>query len=93
MAIRPPEDAPHAPVMPSFASLRDPRRRTAVDVLMTPAPEERAAVDPPTPPAPRPPEWSDLLLLGAHVARWSLRCVARWFARGDVSEGSATLRG
>lgn len=88
MAIRPPEDPPQAPVMPSFASLRDPRRHTAVDVLVTPEPTPT-----PAPSSPRPPEWSDMLLLGAHLARWSLRCVARLFGRGELSEGPATLRG
>ena len=92
MAIRPPADPPQAPVMPSFASLRDHRRRTAADVLTTPAPPP-PPTRAPAPAAPRPPEWSDLLLLGRHVARWSLRCVASWFTRGNVSEGSATLRG
>ncbi len=96
MAIRSPEDPPQSPVMPSFASLRDPRRHTAIDVLMTPPPTRPAApasdAPAPAPTVPRPPEWSDLLLLGRHVARWSLRCVAEWFTRGNVSEGSATLR-
>jgi hypothetical protein len=48
---------PTAPAIPSFASLRGPRRLSPVDVLV---PVER------TPP--RPPEWSDLWLLGRHVA-------------------------
>ena len=48
---------PTAPAIPSFASLRGPRRLSPVDVLV---PVER------TPP--RPPEWSDLWLLGQHVA-------------------------
>ena len=91
MAIRPPEDPPQSPVMPSFASLRDPRRHTAIDVLMTPEPKRPAAAAPAAA-APRPPEWSDLLLLGRHVARWSLRWVAHRFTCGNVSEGSATLR-
>jgi hypothetical protein len=60
------DESPSPPVMPSFASLRDPRRRTAVDLLVP--------ATPPPPPArpssaPRPPEWSDLWLLGRHVAR------------------------
>ena len=63
------DESPSPPVMPSFASLRDPRRRTAVDLLVpaapaaAPAPASRPAA------APRPPEWSDLWLLGRHVTR------------------------
>ncbi len=34
VADRPEADSPAAPTIPSFASLRAPRRRTAVDVLM-----------------------------------------------------------
>ena len=48
---------PTAPAIPSFASLRGPRRLSPVDVLVP-------AVKAP----PRPPEWSDLWLLGRHVA-------------------------
>lgn len=47
---------PTAPAIPSFASLRGPQRSSPVDVLV---PAQR------TPP--RPPEWSDLWLLGLHV--------------------------
>lgn len=50
-------NGPTAPAIPSFASLRGPRRRSPVDVLV---PAEQAP--------PRPPEWSDLWLLGVHVA-------------------------
>lgn len=46
-----------SPGIPSFDSLRGPRRRSPVDVLV---PAEQ--------PAARPPEWSDLWLLGRHVA-------------------------
>ena len=53
------EESPAAPVIPSFASLRDPRRRTAVDLLGRTAPHRL-----PTPPsctaarrAPRPAEY------------------------------------
>ena len=68
------DESPSPPVMPSFASLRDPRRRTAVDLLVPTAPAAAPAA--PTPPAaaPRPPEWSDLWLLGKHVTR-SLACL------------------
>ena len=50
-------DAPASPTIPSFDSLRGPRRRSPVDVL-TAAPQL----------PPMPPEWSDLWLLGRHVA-------------------------
>jgi hypothetical protein len=74
------QESPAAPPIPSFASLRGARRRTAMDLLMP---------DPPAPapvraPAPRPPDYADLLLLGVHVARalagmpWR---VARWSVR------------
>ncbi len=51
-------NGPTAPAIPSFDSLRGPRRRSPVDVLV---PAEQPA-------PPRPPEWSDLWLLGLHVA-------------------------
>jgi hypothetical protein len=50
-------NVPTSPGIPSFASLRGPRRLSPVDVLV---PAEKAP--------PRPPEWSDLWLLGRHVA-------------------------
>jgi hypothetical protein len=73
--------AESGPAIPSFGSLRDPRRRSAIDLLIpgkepgagSPSPEPAAA--PPAaaaPAAPRPPEWSDLLHLAVHVTRWSL---------------------
>jgi hypothetical protein len=68
-----------SPVMPSFASLRDPGRRSAMDALFpVHAPPVRA---PAPPPAGRPPEWSDLLHLAAHVARWSLQVPVRGLLR------------
>jgi hypothetical protein len=57
---------PASPAIPSLASLRDPRRRTAVDLLV-PAPAN--PVPPPRATAPRPAEWADLWLFGAHLAR------------------------
>lgn len=76
-----------SPAIPSLASLRDPRRRTAVDLLMPPtAAGPTAAPSDPAGPAPgapapaaaaRPPEWSDLWLLGRHVARSLLGVPAR----------------
>jgi hypothetical protein len=63
------EESPAAPMIPSFDSLRAPRRRTAVDLLMP----EPPPVPPATGPAPagvsRPPEYADLLRLGVRVVR------------------------
>jgi hypothetical protein len=63
-----------SPAIPSLASLRDPRRRTAVDLLVPPPPPPRAAPEPPAeagpaPETPRPAEYADLLRLGVRVAR------------------------
>ncbi len=87
MPIQTPHDdsgGPASPEVPSFASLRNPRRRTAVDLLMPDAPPE----PPPAPraaAAPRPAEWSDLWLLGRHVTRslvgWQLRLLRRVLGR------------
>ncbi|MGY1773169.1 hypothetical protein [Blastococcus sp. SYSU D00813] len=77
------DDAPVAPPIPSFESLREPRRRSAIDLLVPPA-EPTALVDPVAPvdaaepsragrsaprpaAAPRPAEWGDLLRLGARL--------------------------
>ena len=69
----PPDGRPTTvPVMPSFASLRGPVRRSPVDVLLPSA-------APPAPP--RPPEWADLLNLAVHLARWSLEFPARGLRR------------
>ncbi|MGY1802392.1 hypothetical protein ACI78T_03825 [Blastococcus sp. SYSU D00922] len=87
---------PDAPAIPSFASLRAPRRRTAVDVLLPDAPPAQPAATPPT--GPRPAEYADLWLLGARatrvlaglpwrVAGWSVRapvaCVGRLLGRPE----------
>lgn len=53
---------PVAPAIPSFTSLRGPRRSSPVDVLV---PSEPAAA----PPVPRPAEWADLLPFGLRVLR------------------------
>ena len=63
------DESPSPPVMPSFASLRDPRRRTAVDLLVPTAPAAARAPSSRPAAAQRPPEWSDLWLLGRHVTR------------------------
>lgn len=84
------EESPAAPPIPSFASLRAPRRtHAALDVLLPPAVEQAPAVDRvssrpvvdrrvrPTPPTPRPAEWSDLLHFGVRVAGTALRRLRR----------------
>ena len=85
------DDEPsNSPVMPSFASLRDPRRRPAVDLLVPSA--RPATAPPPESAAPRPPEWPDLWRLGVHVARtvatvpgrvvrWQVGCVRTLLGR------------
>ena len=55
------EESPTAPAIPSFASLRAPRGRSAIDVLVP--------RHPPSIPAPRPAEYADLLRFGVRVAR------------------------
>ncbi len=86
------EESPAAPEIPSFASLRAPRRRTAVDVLMPDSPPAPSAAGPASSAGPRPADYADLLRLGVRVvrtmagvpgrmARWSIRepvrCVGR----------------
>ena len=74
------DDGPASPPIPSFESLRAPQRRSALDLFVPapsepirdarPVPEAAPAAVPPSPPAaPRPAEWGDLLLLGAHLTR------------------------
>ena len=64
------QEAPPAPPVPSFDSLRDPRRRSALDLLVPPA-AAAPAPEPVAPPAPRPPDYDDLLRLAVHLARWT----------------------
>jgi hypothetical protein len=83
-APRPEAESPNAPAIPSFASLRGPRRTTAVDLLVPGAPRAAAASGAPRPAAapsgtprpaaaasgaPRPAEYADLLRLGLRAAR------------------------
>jgi hypothetical protein len=67
------------PVMPSFASLRGPARRSPVDVLLPGQPP--AARPAPVPQPVRPPEWADMLHLAAHLVRWSLHLPVRGVRR------------
>lgn len=62
---------PAAPEMPSFASLRGPRRSSPVDVLVPGTPEPTPTPEPevPLPPVPRPAEWADLWPFGLRLAR------------------------
>jgi hypothetical protein len=68
------EESPVAPSIPSFASLRGERRRSAADVLV---PRKPATVQPvpssPRPEAARPAEWADLWHIGLRVARWCVQ--------------------
>jgi hypothetical protein len=63
------EESPAAPVIPSFDSLRAPRRRSAVDVLV-PGPQPAPSATGPAPAGvSRPAEYADLLRLGVRVIR------------------------
>lgn len=64
--------------IPSLASLRDPRRRTAVDLLV---PAAARPVYPPRATPPRPAEWSDLWYLGLRLARIAVTVPGRLLAR------------
>jgi hypothetical protein len=81
------EESPAAPVIPSFDSLRAPRRRTAVDVLVPGPPPGPPAPGPARAAAPRPAEYADLVRFGVHVVRtlagMPLR-VAGWAVREPV---------
>ena len=70
------DESPSPPVMPSFASLRDPRRRTAVDLLVPAAPA-RPPLRPSDRLPTRPPEWSDLWLLGLRLAQTAVTVPGR----------------
>lgn len=67
------EESPAAPPIPSFESLRDRRRRTAIDLIApaTPPPPDPPGTEPPPagPPrtAPRPPDYADLWRLSVRV--------------------------
>lgn len=58
------EESPAAPRIPSFESLRDPRRRTTVDLI---APATPPPADPTPTAPPRPPDYADLWRLGVRV--------------------------
>ncbi|MBN1092910.1 hypothetical protein JKP75_10255 [Blastococcus sp. TML/M2B] len=70
------EESPAAPPIPSFASLRAPRRtHAAMDVLLPPAlpPVPPPVRERPVAAAPRPAEWPDLLRFGVRAATAALR--------------------
>ncbi|RBY77269.1 hypothetical protein DQ238_15360 [Geodermatophilus sp. TF02-6] len=78
------DESPQAPAIPSFDSLRSPRRRTAVDLLV-PGPSSPAPA--PAAGAPRPAEYADLLRLGVRAVRAAAAApgrVALWSVRAPV---------
>ena len=80
----PQDDGPQAPPVPSFESLRDPRRRSPLDLLVPPAAAPAQTPEPApgvAPPAPRPPDYGDLLRLAVHVARWTAGIPVRGLRR------------
>src|SRR4051794_11431255 len=68
-AARAEADSPAAPAIPSFESLRAPRRPGAVDVLMPGSAPELSAPGPARAAGPRPAEYADLVRLGMRMAR------------------------
>jgi hypothetical protein len=87
-------DSPLAPPIPSFESLRGPRRPSALDLLVpgqppAPAPPPAAA---PRPAAPRPPEYADLWRLGVHLVR-AAACVPVRLLRWSVTAPLRRLLG
>ncbi|MGY1623821.1 hypothetical protein ACI789_16615 [Geodermatophilus sp. SYSU D00965] len=87
------DEAPTPPPIPSFESLRAPRRRTTVDLIVpaTPPPEEAAPAAGPWPAAanrPRPAEYADLRRLcvrGARAAAGVPVRLAWWSLRAPVT--------
>jgi hypothetical protein len=64
------DEGPASPEVPSFDSLRDPRRRSALDLLVPSAPPPAASpAEPPPPAGPRPAEWPDLGRFALRVLR------------------------
>ena len=74
------DDGPQAPPIPSFDSLRDPRRRSPLDLLVPPAPPEPEPAPAPVA-TPRPPDYGDLLNLAVHLARWTVGLPLRGLRR------------
>lgn len=84
--LRDDESSPDAPAIPSFASLRAPRRRTAVDLLLPDAPPARPVTARPA--GPRPAEYADLWRFGVRAARAAAGLpwrVASWSVRAPLS--------
>ena len=84
------EESPAAPAIPSFASLRAPRGRSAVDLLLPGAHLPGRRLPRPAP-APRPAEYADLLRFGIHLVR-AAAAVPRRVAGWAVREPRACLR-
>jgi hypothetical protein len=90
------EESPDAPPIPSFASLRAPERRTALDLLMPEPPAEPAAPGPVPPAGPRPAEYADLLALGVHIVRVAMAVpvrLVRWSVRAPAHSLQRLLGG
>jgi hypothetical protein len=81
------EESPATPAIPSFDSLRNRRRRTAIDLLVPAQSSAPSATVPRAAGGPRPAEWGDLLRLGTRVA-WAVAGVpvrmAAWSVREPV---------
>jgi hypothetical protein len=84
-------ESPAAPPIPSFDSLRDPRRRPSIDVLVPGPPPVPPATAPLPRAAPRPPDYADLLRLGVHVVR-AMAGVTGRIALWSVQEPVRLLR-
>src|SRR4051794_11549299 len=81
------EESPDAPTIPSFDSLRGPRRRTAMDLLVPEPPAEPPPAAAARAGGPRPAEYADLLRLGLRMVRGAVGVpvrVARWSVREPV---------
>jgi hypothetical protein len=81
------DESPAAPRIPSFDSLRAPRRRTAFDLLVPGPPPVPSETVPPPSGVPRPAEYADLLHFAVRVAGAGAgvpRRVAQWWLREPV---------
>jgi len=84
------EESPAAPVIPSFESLRAPRRREGVDVLLPPVKTTTTTAAPAG--GPRPAEYADLVRFGVRVVSAVAGAAGR-VALWSVREPARCLRG